>query len=95
MKSIIITGSSGFVGQNLSLYLPNHQFEIHPLSLRNQNWKNNFNANAIIHLAGKAHDTKNNSDASEYFKVNTDLTKELFDAFIESEIKYLIVFVNH
>jgi nucleoside-diphosphate-sugar epimerase len=30
---------------------------------------------AIIHLAGKAHDTKNKSAAEVYFKINTDLTK--------------------
>ena len=37
---------------------------------------------AIIHLAGKAHDTKNQSAAEVYFKVNTDLTKKIFDWFL-------------
>ncbi|KQB41549.1 NAD-dependent epimerase/dehydratase family protein [Flavobacterium aquidurense] len=87
-----ITGSSGFVGENLSNYLSNLSFSIDKISLRNLNWKNDINADAIIHLAGKAHDTKNSSDASEYFKVNTDLTKELFDAFLESDIKDFIYF---
>ena len=91
MKTII-TGASGFVGQNLSQYLSNFSFSITPISLRNSNWKDNFDGDAIIHLAGKAHDTKNTSEASEYFKVNTDLTKELFDAFLVSDIKDFIYF---
>ena len=36
---------------------------------------------AIIHLAGKAHDTKNQSAADVYFKVNRDLTIKIFDYF--------------
>ena len=91
---IIITGTSGFVGQNLSKYLTFENFEVQSLSLRNEDWKSTFdtNANAIIHLAGKAHDTKNTSHSSEYFTVNTELTKQLFDAFLTSEIQDFIYF---
>lgn len=89
---ILITGTSGFVGQNLSTYLTNHSFRTECISLRNSNWKAHLNSDAIIHLAGKAHDTKNTSDASEYFKVNTELTKELFNDFLESDIKDFIYF---
>ena len=38
---------------------------------------------AIIHLAGKAHDTKNQSAAEVYFKVNTGLTEKIFDWFLK------------
>ena len=55
--NIIITGTSGFVGQNLSKYLKNQGHIIDALSLRNKNWTLNNNAEAVIHLAGKAHDT--------------------------------------
>jgi nucleoside-diphosphate-sugar epimerase len=90
---VIITGQSGFVGQNLSSYLSSKSFEIDAISLRNLNWKeNNFNTDAIIHLAGKAHDTKKTSDAFEYFTVNTDLTKKLFDKFLEDETRDFIYF---
>ena len=37
---------------------------------------------AIIHLAGKAHDTKNKSAADVYFKVNTGLTQKIFDWYL-------------
>ena len=37
---------------------------------------------AIIHLAGKAHDTKNKSAADVYFKVNTGLTQRIFDWYL-------------
>ncbi|KIC03406.1 dehydratase [Flavobacterium sp. JRM] len=91
---VIITGASGFVGKNMINNLKNYSFELVYMSLRNLNWKSDLNevGEAIIHLAGKAHDTKNTSNVSEYFKVNTDLTKNLFDAFLESEIKNFIYF---
>ena len=40
---------------------------------------------AVVHLAGKAHDLKKTSAAAEYFRVNTELTKKVFDAFLASE----------
>lgn len=89
---LLITGASGFVGQNLSTYLTNHSFRTESISLRNSDWKDHLNSDAIIHLAGKAHDTKNTADSSEYFHVNTELTKELFDSFINSEIKDFLYF---
>ena len=85
---INITGVSGFVGKNISKYLSKSGIEIIDLSLRKTDWKNQIdkNASAIIHLAGKAHDTKNTSSADEYFKVNRDLTIELFQEFLNSHI---------
>ncbi|OXA71480.1 nucleoside-diphosphate-sugar epimerase [Flavobacterium aquidurense] len=92
MKKLQITGTSGFVGQNLSKYFLSHSFEIESISLRNSNWKYQFNGDVIIHLAGKAHDTKKGSESSEYFKVNTELTKELFDVFLKSTVNDFIYF---
>lgn len=47
---------------------------------------------AIIHLAGKAHDTKNRSAAQVYFDINTGLTQKAFDFFLESKAKKFIFF---
>lgn len=82
MKTIL-TGSSGFVHNNLSEYLEHQNHHIQSLSLRNDNWKNRIDqsANTIIHLPGKAHDTNNTANASEYFAINADLTKQVFDVF--------------
>ena len=54
-------------------------------NLSNENEDENENIpdiDAIIHLAGKAHDTKNQSAADVYFKVNTGLTQKIFDWFL-------------
>ncbi|MBE8714118.1 NAD-dependent epimerase/dehydratase family protein [Sphingobacterium hungaricum] len=85
---IIITGSSGFVGQNLEKYLLEGDVEVTRLSLREQSWRTRIDRqyDAIIHLAGKAHDTSNTSQPEDYFKVNTDLTIDLFNAFLSSEV---------
>ncbi|MHC0442754.1 NAD-dependent epimerase/dehydratase family protein [Flavobacterium sp. 3-210] len=92
MNRVIITGKKGFVGTNLSNYLRDNFYEVDCISLRNLNFKIDSEGEALIHLAGKAHDTKNDSDASQYFKVNTELTKHLFDVFLEGEIKDFIYF---
>lgn len=47
---------------------------------------------AIIHLAGKAHDTKNRSAAQVYFDINTGLTQKVFDFFLESSARKFIFF---
>lgn len=46
----------------------------------------------IIHLAGKAHDTKNQFQSQEYFDINTKLTQKIFDFFLESNAKKFIFF---
>ena len=85
MYRIFVTGSSGFVGSNVKGYLgaSNIILEFH----REKEFS--FNANAVIHLAGKAHDLKNISIPDEYYH-NTELTKKVFDAFLASEAKVFI-----
>lgn len=47
---------------------------------------------AIIHLAGKAHDTKNQAVAQTYFDINTGLTQKIFDFFLETSAKKFVFF---
>jgi nucleoside-diphosphate-sugar epimerase len=47
---------------------------------------------AIIHLAGKAHDTANTSLEEEYFVVNLGLTQKIFDWFLQSGAEKFIFF---
>lgn len=89
----IISGTSGFVGKNLVSYFKNFKINILKLTRENLNINNFFEygkLDAIIHLAGKAHDLKNISNPKEYYQVNTEITKELFDAFLLSDIKVFI-----
>lgn len=83
---ILITGSTGFVGSNFQKYFENN-------SIRAINRGEEFfiqDEDVIIHLAGKAHDLKNTSSSQEYYEINTELTKNVFDAFLASEAKVFI-----
>ena len=87
---MVITGFSGFVGQNLILYL--QKYHIQKLSLRYQINQTIVieNTNNIIHLAGKAHDLKKVSQPQDYYDANFKLTKQLYDAFLKSDAKKFI-----
>ena len=86
-----ITGSSGFVGQNLLNYLQHFSvIKLNRQQLSNPTVDQLNNSDAIIHLAGKAHDLKKTSNPEEYYQVNYELTKKLYDAFLKSESKKFI-----
>ena len=83
---IFVTGWSGFVGTSLLNF-----FSSEVILFSSKGREYNFQgAKNIIHLAGKAHDLKSSSDSNEYYKVNTELTKKIFDAFLASEANVLI-----
>lgn len=83
---IFLTGSSGFVG---SSFLSHFRSEGIRVSSRG-NESNFETAKVIVHLAGKAHDLRNTSTPDEYYKVNTELTKKVFDEFLSSDAKVFI-----
>lgn len=92
MTNCLITGSSGFVGTNLLNHLKSiNNIKTINLDLRiNKSIEISKDIDCVIHLAGKAHDLKNVSDPSEYYYVNYELTKKLFDAFLDSNAKTFI-----
>ncbi len=93
MKTFTITGSSGFVGQNLIQYFTDSSLgTTYSISLRETLPTYLAPADAIIHLAGKAHDLENASNPEVYFDVNYAKTKDLFDLFLNSEIRDFIFF---
>ena len=103
--NILITGIHGFVGTNLVNSLKNSHC-IYGLDIvapekdgvkKTYSWDDLDSGklpeiDAIIHLAGKAHDLKNTSSPDVYFKVNTDLTIRIYDWFLKSNAKKFIFF---
>ncbi len=104
---ILITGAFGFVGTNISYYLKKHSnHTLEALDLTPQKpsvysaqytWQDldviDWNQiDSIIHLAGKAHDTRNTTDPQSYFNINYGLTKLIFDRFLQSRTKTFIFF---
>lgn len=89
-KTLIVTGASGFVGQNLYAYL-NENFIFQPLSIRYTPKQHLIlNSNFVIHLAGKAHDLKSVSQPKDYYEANFKLTKQLYAAFLKSNAQKFI-----
>ena len=99
MQLNIITGNKGFVGSNLEKYLILQKKQIigvsrnssgNEVNYENLNLEKRKSIKSFIHLAGKAHDLKNTSDDNDYFEVNTELTKRLFDQFLVSDCEVFI-----
>ena len=95
---VLITGITGFVGQNLKKYLKDQTIigvsrqkseKEHVVSY-DQVVQQLFDVKSFIHLAGKAHDLKKAADDAAYFEANTELTKRLFDQFLESDCETFI-----
>ena len=106
--NILITGVHGFVGSNLVKYLAKEN-TIYGLDIVQPqkdgvmctfSWdaldvENGLpEIDAIIHLAGMAHDTRNKSAADVYFKVNTGLTQKIFDWYMASPTAKKFVFFS-
>ena len=102
---ILITGVHGFVGSNLVKYLSGEN-TIYGLDIiapekegveKTYSW-DDLDAgvlpeiDAIIHLAGKAHDTRNETVADVYFRVNRDLTIKIFEYFVAHDISKFVFF---
>jgi len=85
--NIFITGASGFVGTNLISYFKNK------VQIKKYVRDSNFliTQKIVIHLAGKAHDLKNILNKDEYYEVNTELTKKIFDSFLISNSSIFIM----
>lgn len=105
---ILITGVHGFVGTNLVKALSKEHtiYGLDIVSPLKEGVRFTFGweflempneipeVDAIIHLAGKAHDTKNQSAADVYFKINTELTKKIYDYYLQSKRAKKFIFFS-
>jgi nucleoside-diphosphate-sugar epimerase len=95
MTTVCVTGASGFVGKNLCGYLEKNVFALQQADLRQKLDVGLLaNTDVVVHLAGKAHDLQNTSDPHEYFAINFELTKQVFDAFLRSDAARVFIFVS-
>jgi len=101
--NILITGIHGFVGSNLVEALKKNYsiYGLDIVSLEKEGVIKTFfwndlndlpNIDVVIHLAGKAHDTKNQANAQDYFDINTELTKKIYDWYFKSTATKFIFF---
>lgn len=100
---ILITGIHGFVGSNLTKKLKKKHviYGLDIVSPLKEGVVSNFGWNeleqmpsvdVIIHLAGKAHDTRNTVLEQEYFDINLGLTQKIFEYFLQSSASKFIFF---
>lgn len=88
---VLVTGASGFMGKNLiAALVRDRELIISSIKARLLDFENTINEDIVIHLAGLAHDLKNTVDINEYYEVNTELTKKIFDAFLSSNARVFI-----
>ncbi len=90
-SKVLLTGSTGFVGKQVVECL-SPTYELHAITTRSTQiegisktyqWDSldtiNDSYDAVIHMAGLAHDTQNKRDESEYYDVNVGLTEKILE----------------
>jgi|UniRef100_UPI004048472F nucleoside-diphosphate-sugar epimerase len=84
--SIYLTGSTGFVGKSVI-----NSFAFQKI-MKYKRGEDIFldGSTALIHLAGKAHDLMNTSLSDDYYQINTEFTKKIFNSFLLSDAKVFI-----
>ena len=92
MSLIVLTGTTGYIGQNLTKYFNSKSKKNKSISLRFQNWHKMMplETETIIHLAAINLNPLDSAFDEEYFRVNTELTSKLFRYFLNSNAKTFI-----
>ena len=102
-KTVIITGSKGFIAGNLNSYLVSCGFTCagvsrNPTKSDEISWNDlelgNSYGNYWIHTAGKAHDRSSDVNESEYSKANLYLTQRVFELFLSDPNSEKLIFLS-
>jgi nucleoside-diphosphate-sugar epimerase len=84
--TIFLTGATGFVGK----FLKNYFSDLYQFSDFKRENKIEIKEDVVLHFAGKAHDIKKVSSPDYYYQINTELTINIFEAFLSSDAKVFI-----
>lgn len=91
MKKVLITGLNSYIGNSFEKNCGD-DFIIEKISLKDESWQTlDFSKyDAILHVAGIAHTSKDPSLKDKYYAVNTELTYELAKIAKNSGVKQFV-----
>lgn len=94
MKKVLVTGENGYIGTKFKEWIQssNNKIELNYISVRGENWREiDFNGyDAILHLAGIAHVSRNPKFKEKYYQINRDLTISLAEKAKKENVKQFI-----
>ncbi len=93
MTNVLITGAGSYVGGKIAEYLPRTFYTVQELDVRNSVDASAFaGVDAVIHVAGIAHQKETPQNAKLYHKVNCDLAVETAKIAKANGVKQFIFF---
>lgn len=93
MKSILITGAGSYIGSHIAAYLPGDKYAVRELDVHGGLDASAFEGqDAVIHVAGIAHQKETPENAPLYHRVNCELAVETARLAKAHGVKQLIFF---
>ncbi len=90
--NILLTGSDGFIGQNLHTHLKKLNHNVIQLDIKSGNdlmdCPLNYHVELVIHLAGLSGVRDSMNNPTDYWKQNVIVSQRLFDFFKDTKILY-------